>query len=200
MRAAFDRGSAALTILRAGKSRTITIVPTRGCASDVQLIPSTTIDSWADGGYVSITTALLAFTRSDDELAIVIGHEMAHNILGHPARLDAEKVDRGLLRILPRNAAKIRTTERQADYVGLYLVALAGYDIHRAPDFWRRFGKEYGVGIFGDGTHPGATARAKAAEQEITDIERKRAANLPLAPDMPPWKGQLRQMAGPPAE
>src|SRR3546814_14555453 len=67
-----------------------------------------------------MTTALLDFLRNDDELAIVLGHEIAHTIYKHPAELEARGVpSEGLLRGFGKNASRVRATEEEADRLGI---------------------------------------------------------------------------------
>ncbi len=128
----------------------------------------------ADGRYVQVTSAIVDYVASDDELAVVIGHELAHNIRGHRAALDAQGVGTGLFSKFGKNAAKTRATEIEADRLGLYLMARAGYDPEAAPAFWRRFGREHGAGIFADATHPGWRKREEYLRDVIEEIAGKR--------------------------
>ena len=127
---------------------------------------------------------MLGDTASDDELAFLVGHEMSHNILGHRARLDEEGVGRGVFSAYGKNAAAIRRTEEEADYLGLYLVASAGYDPAAAATFWQRFSQAHGMGIFADSTHLNGQQRVRYLRLAAAEIARKRVANLPLTPDM----------------
>lgn len=184
--AALDRDYAAgpvrLSIMRAGTARDITLAPVQGCATQVQLIPSRKLNASADGRYVTITTAIADYASTDDELAVVIAHEMAHNVLRHSERLDAQGVSRGLLRSFGKNRGRIRATEEEADRFGLYLLARAGYDMAAAPAFWTRFGRQHGLGIFADGTHPGERSRVAALEATTAEIEAKRSTGAPIEP------------------
>lgn len=181
---ALGRGPAAIDIERAGTPMTVTLTAGNGCAGEVQLIPSASTDAGADGHYVHVTSAIVEYVERDDELAVVIAHEMAHNILRHRQWLDAQNVDRGLLRIFGRNASRIRQTETEADRFGLYLLARAGYDIEAAPAFWERFGRDHGYGIFSEPTHPRGGTRAARLREVIAEIRARQAAGAPLLPDL----------------
>jgi predicted Zn-dependent protease len=122
-----------------------------------------TINAFAlPGGKVAIFTGLLPITKNEAGLATVIGHEVAHALQRH----GAERMSRGILEqiatlggmagavagavdpqvvmaaqsaygvasSLPFNRAQ----ETEADFIGLKLMAKAGYDPREAVPFWER--------------------------------------------------------------
>jgi beta-barrel assembly-enhancing protease len=149
---------ALLTVRRAGADRIVSLSGATGCVSRVELVPGRKLNAKADGDIVQVTTAVLSEAADDDELAFIIAHEMAHNVLGHAARLDASG----------RSASKIRATEIEADRFGVRLMKTAGYDPHAAARFWARFGKKTGLGIFADGTHQRTRDRVALLEAEAS--------------------------------
>ncbi len=156
-------------LLRGGRSRSVSIAASPGCRSafEVLLVPG--MAASADGRIVQIGVRF--FERyTDDEVAVVIGHELSHNILRHAARLEAAGVKRGLLAEVGRNGRLFRTTEDQADLLGMYLLRNAGYDPQIAVRFWREHGGDVDGGLFRSRTHPSSAARAKALEEEIARI------------------------------
>jgi Zn-dependent protease with chaperone function len=164
--------------------RQIRIGVDRGCGYPVTLDKGRALDAFADGKAVALTAALVAFTRDDDELALVIGHELAHNILHHKALLDAAHARRGLFASFGKSADAVRKTERAADIFALYMMARAGYDIDKAPVFWARFGAKTGAGVFSDATHLRTGARVTLATTVISDIHTQQARGLtPTPPD-----------------
>jgi len=163
-------GAVPLAIVRDGNPFTVMIEPKPGCASDFQVLPDSKVNASADGHLVSVTSALADYAADDDQLAVVIAHEMAHNILGHRAQLDAAKVDRGFLGKFGRNADRIRETEIDADRLSITLLAGAGYPPDAAIAFWRRFDRDHGHGIFADATHLNGKARIRLIEAEIARL------------------------------
>lgn len=181
--AAFAAGPVVLQLRRDGQPLTVTFEGAEACRSAVQLDLSGARNASADGRIVSISQGVFDFTRSDDELAFVIGHELSHNILGHRDFLDSTHTSEGLLSGIGRNGARIRDTERQADYFGVYLTAWAGYDPHAAAAFWKRMAHADPLGgLFSDGTHPGNGSRVRDLERAADEIDAKRAAHQPLDP------------------
>jgi hypothetical protein len=166
---ALAQGPVRLGILRNGRPVELTLASRPGCPGRIRLARSRQTNAFANGRYVTLTTAVLAFARSDDELAVIIAHEMAHNILSHPDRLDAAAVPRGLLRGIGANAAKVWETEAEADRLGIRLVAAAGYDVGAAIPFWRRFYARFDEPqIFR--THPSLGARERIIARSIAEL------------------------------
>ena len=172
---AFSNGAAEIEVLRAGARLRLHISSDVGCATRFQLIPSSRLNAEADGRYVQITTAIAAYVADDAELAVVMAHEFAHNILGHRTRLDQAHVSRGFFGNFGRNARNIRDTEVEADRFSIYLLDRAGFDPETAVRFWTRFGR-HGLNFLGDPTHPNWRARIALLETEIARVREARAA------------------------
>lgn len=172
-----------LAVRNGTTERTVVIHGIPGCASRVELAPGPGLTAAADGETVQVSGALAEFVLNDDELAIVAAHEMAHNVLRHRERLDAAGVQRGLLASFGKNASRIRATEVEADYLGLYLAARAGYDISAAIGFWERFGRKTSWGIFNSPTHPAWRKRQDMVKATIQEIAAQRASGQAILPD-----------------
>jgi predicted Zn-dependent protease len=146
------------------------------------LIPSRRLNAQADGRYVQITTAIADYVADDDELAAVIAHEFAHNVLGHRVRLDRARVSRGFFANFGSSATRIRETEAEADRFSVYLLDRAGYDPEAAVRFWSRFGRR-GLNFLGSPTHPNWQRRIALIEAEIAAIRAARAqGRVPVPP------------------
>ena len=74
--------------------------------------------------------------------------------------------------------------EREADYVGLYLLANAGFDETKAPILWRRMAIQNPNAIAHRGTHPTTPERFVALEKSVEEIAGKRISNQRLMPEM----------------
>ncbi len=163
------RGPAQLSVLRGGRRLELELESRPACPARVRLARSRQPNAFANGRYAIVTTQVMGFTRGDDELAIIVAHEVAHNILEHRQRLDEQGVPKGLFRRFGRNAGRIRVTEEEADRLGVRLLAAAGYDTAAIIPFWRRFYARYdSPQLFR--THPGLKAREKLIEEELARI------------------------------
>lgn len=96
-------------------------------AATVHLLSANEVNAYARGGTVYVTLGMVRFVRNDDELALVVGHELGH--------LVADR-DPGVARSAPEHR------ERLADAHALVGLYRAGYDIRVACDVWRRMATE----------------------------------------------------------
>jgi beta-barrel assembly-enhancing protease len=147
-------------------------------------------------GAVWIYAGLLE-AMSDDELAVVIGHELAHvthehsrrsvksemwrQLLGAGIVAGAEAIKNDTIRTAVQVGALVATVaslskysrghEDQADRVGLRYVHEAGFDVTAGPTVWARFEKKYGNGNrvlnFFLGSHSRPADRIRNMEAEL---------------------------------
>jgi predicted Zn-dependent protease len=177
-----------------------------GCYYYFKMSRDEEINAKADGKNIIINTGMMRFVESDDELAAVMGHEFTHNLMQHKksqggniswgvllgVAADALASSRGIDTggEMPAAGADIAgwvygsDFEREADYIGLYVMTRAGYDIKKAPQFLRRMSVEEPEGIYNSVTHPSNPERFVALQKTISEIEFKRRHNIPLLPDM----------------
>ena len=127
----------------------------------VQLIDSAEVNGLSiAGGRIYLTRKLAALAQSDDELASVIGHEMGH-IASHQFAFETTRDMKRLLgvtsvgdradvfakyqqlaeaRLKAKSSSGGDTDEKQdeADRIGVYVVAAAGYRPQANAEFWDR--------------------------------------------------------------
>lgn len=189
-------------ISRGGETVSVTIKPDRACNYRIRLDPQQIINAFADGRQILIARGMIAFVRSDDELAIVIAHEMAHNVMKHS---DARKQNFGVglladiaVAVLSRGQvsganfsqaaamAYSQEFEMEADYVGLYIMAQAGLPIAEAPNFWRRMAVAHPANIRTNhsASHPSTAQRMLALAATVREIEAKVQAKAALVPNV----------------
>ena len=199
---AFDRGPVRLTLADASGTRDVVVQGETACDHDVLLFQADEVNAAADGDDVAITTGMARYAQSDEELALVIGHELAHNAMRHRERLAASTrlariggllgsvligattgVGVDLYSLAARGTKQTRLTlEREADYVGMYFAARAGYDVSKAVSFWRRMGADYPSSTYTRYTHPGSPERSLNIAATADEIGRKRSSQLALVP------------------
>jgi len=88
-------------------------------------------------------------------------------------------------RIRPRWATGVQCRfEREADYVGAYYAARAGYDLAGAEEFWRAFSLENPDSIRAATTHPVTPVRFVQIQKAVAEIADKQRRNAPLIPEL----------------
>lgn len=152
------------------------------CATRFSVTADDEMNAAADGERVQVTASLVEYATRDDELAAVIAHEFAHNILKHRLALNAAGISRGLFQQFGRNARLTRQSEDEADQLSVWLLAKAGYDPYAAARMWERFGPEHDGGILRSKTHGSWKARRDAMMREADSVSRAFAANPSVRP------------------
>jgi len=155
--------------------RSITIAALPVCRSRFELVDDAN-HAGADGKIVRIGRGILAENTGDAEAAALVAHELAHNILSHPARLAAAK----------RSIAAIRDTEREADRLSVWLIANAGYDPEAALRFMARWGARHDMGLLRHPDHDGWRDRAALMQAELAKVRGAIAAGASLPLDWRP--------------
>ncbi|MFC5475069.1 M48 family metalloprotease [Paraherbaspirillum soli] len=189
------RNSIKVTIARDGNNQPLNVALTRACAFGIELGNTDNVNSYADGRRVLITSGMMKFVQSDDELAYVIAREMAHNTLTHPAKQRITATMSGIIDNLMRlrpdtsslgGSAGVKPYTQQqdaaADKLALFMVARAGYKIENAAAFWQRLATQYPVTVLNAHTaiHPATAYRLSAIQQAVQDIQAKQAAGAKL--------------------
>ena len=156
------------------------------------------------GGKIAVFTGILdALKLTDDELAVVLGHEMAHALREH-ARARAAKVSLtnvGALAIglviggnvgeLARQGGGLlnlkfnRDDERDADLIGMELAARAGYDPKAGITLWEKMGQvAKNAAPPWLSTHPSGDDRIKRLREalpQVMPLYEKAKASKPAA-------------------
>lgn len=153
------------------------------------------------GNHVFVWTGMLKLARQDDELAAVIGHEIAHVLAGHTQPTAMEQVSQILVGMAGQatNAAtgpraggiggQLASTlaqavlvnpgsqrlELEADHVGLFMMARAGYDPQAAIALWERMEQVQGGtsdSLAFLSTHPPSQERLQKFEDLLPEARR----------------------------
>lgn len=151
------------------------------------------------GGKIAVFTGLLQHVDSDDELAAVIGHEIAHVLLQHANQrmsaellrglgglvavagtADMEEDDRALVLAAYGLGTQLgimlpysRSHETQADRLGLMIAARSGYDPRAALRFWDKMAQANAGGMPEFlSTHPGYETRNRTLQEAMPEALR----------------------------
>ncbi len=159
---------------------------------EFNLIADKSVNAFAmPGGKIVVFTGLLPVTQTEEALAVVVGHEVAHVIAQHSSERLSQQIalqyggaiagglmgNSQAMRELGSTVfglgAEIgvmlpyaRKQEYEADEIGLIVMAMAGYDPRVAVPFWQRMADAGGVNVPEFlSTHPSDSKR-------IANIER----------------------------
>ncbi|MDH6312065.1 putative Zn-dependent protease [Parabacteroides sp. PFB2-10] len=151
------------------------------------------------GGKIVVYEGLMKIVSSDDDLAVVMGHEVAHAVAKHSNErmsqqmatvLGASVLDAAVgnksamvqqvastvyglgsetLVILPFS----RKHESEADYMGLILMTMAGYNPQAAVGFWQKMSAGGGAGVPEFlSTHPSDSRRINDIQNALPEMEK----------------------------
>lgn len=161
---------------------------------EIHVISSDEVNAWCmPGGKMAIYTGLIKrINPSDDELAAVLGHEMAHALREHSREQISQQMatqmglsvlsavtgmpgvgDLGaalsnVMFTLPNS----RTHESEADLIGVELAARAGYDPRAAVTLWQKMGALGGGSAPPEflSTHPSAATRSAELQRNAEKV------------------------------
>lgn len=159
------------------------------------------VNAWCmPGGKVAFYTGIMPICKDEEGIAVVMGHEIAHAIANHGAERISQQyaAQAGLTAVsialtgggtgpaIPADVimqgagaatslgilAFSRKHESEADKLGLYFMAMAGYNPQVAPTFWERMSASSG-----GQSPPEFTSTHPSHETRIKDLK----ANMPKA-------------------
>jgi hypothetical protein len=168
-----DQKPTILSIERGGQRLDVSVTPQNVCRSRVELAPGNALNANANGLVAQISGCLVNWVESDDELALVIAHEMAHNLMGHPKKLSEKSALSGLATSLGLSGNAQRQMELDADRMGIIMTATAGYNYKIAPDFWARLNSNAPLASFLATSHPTTRARRENAQRVVDELNAK---------------------------
>ena len=163
---------------------------------EVSLVRSPQVNAFClPGGKICVYTGILPVTRSETGLAVVMGHEMAHATLRHGSeRILQQQTTNTLLTGVSWSLGDMdynqrrtimgaigagaqygvlnafgREHESEADSIGLFTMARAGYDPREAIAFWERMSKATGGKAPPEflSTHPAHSTRIERLKKDL---------------------------------
>jgi len=197
-----------IKIERNGQIKTFEFKKDKICDYPIILTQDNIVNAFADGKKIIMTQGIVDYAKDNNEIALIVGHEIAHNDRGH---IDAKKKNTLVMGsvgfILDMmtiyysggtsggNAentemwSKIGSEafsvdfEKDADYGGVYYAVRAGYDISNANAFWERMGAANPKSIAFNSSHPATAERYLQIRKTVDEINKKNAQGLALIPN-----------------
>lgn len=195
-----------VVLLRDDEYKTFTINPVMGCAIPIKLDVTPVPNAFTDYKQIVIQSGFLRSLRADADLATIVGHELAHVNMGHYQKktingyigqVGGLVVDGGFLMggiwtggafsNYLHNAGLMAFSvafEMEADYVGAYYAARAGYDIAGTEEVWRTVSLEAPSMIRTATTHPTSPVRYLQMKKVIDEIADKKRRGVALLPEL----------------
>ena len=175
------------------------------CDNEVYYTDKGSVNAYTDGRNVFVDKGMLDFA-TDEELAIVIAHELAHCYENHVEKKHVNRMfgEMAAAAIAAAAASVLgvptvitksegaeagamvfsQEFELEADYIGMYLLARAGYPTDKAADFWRKMAERDPVKSNSfTGTHPPTAERYLLLKKTHEEIEAKKARGEKLLPN-----------------
>lgn len=198
-------GPVPFTIKRGDSTLVISMKSSSTCNYSASVVDNATVNAWTDGSHIYVATGMLDFS-SDDDLALVVSHEMAHCTEGHIAKKKGNMLTGLILGSIaqtvltsdgaPWHGPQLGTEgakagaslysqefEEEADYVGMYLMARAGYSTKGVENFWRRMAEFNPIKSNSfSGTHPPTSKRYLLLSKTHHEIEIKKSRGEDLLP------------------
>ena len=185
---------------RQGEERVATFDPDLICNYPILLVQNDSVNAFANGSQIGITTGMIRFAEEDEQLGLVIAHELGHNIMDHISKLRTNSL-LGTIVDLAAAYYGVNTQgvfgqvgarmysqefEAEADYVGIYYMERAGYSIDNVADFWRDMAVEHPGSINQShaSTHPATPERFLEINAAIEEIKEKKRLNQQLIPNV----------------
>lgn len=151
------------------------------------------------GGKIVVYEGIMKLVSGEDELAVIIGHEVAHAVAKHSnermsQQLLASYGSQALSVALSKKSAvtqQIASTvyglgaqygvmlpfsrkhESEADYMGLVFMKMAGYNPEAAVTFWKKMSAQGGSTPEFLSTHPSDTRRIDDINKALPEINQK---------------------------
>lgn len=195
--------------LERGRSRQplkMRIIPPLACTYPFHLKKNKEINAYANGDALYFYSGLVGIMENDHELAAIIGHELAHNILRHVqtgalqetlGRLGGTVLDTVLKSQGVRSGDEFGklgesvahqyftpAQESEADYVGAYLMTRADFNPEAAISAMDKLAVAAPDGIHEGGDHPNTGQRVADLRLAVAEIRGKQARGEPLIPKL----------------
>lgn len=175
------------------------------CPYNIYLDRDKKFNAYASGEEIIITKGALEELKDDkDKLASIIGHELAHNTLGHSHSKkknrflglilgaiidfnnDRDPFDKDIMSnqlFIAGHNMFSQEFEKEADYLGTYYMARAGYNYHRAKTIWKTLTIHNPNSLYLATTHPTNGERYTIIDKTAEEIDNKKAFEMEITPN-----------------
>jgi Zn-dependent protease with chaperone function len=207
-------------VRRDGGDDMYTVVPVNACTIPIELRTDSEINAFTTDDEIVVHSSILRLAHTDAQLALVVGHELAHSNLGHLSKqrtnaimgwaggaaidvavtLTITSTNGVFSKEFARAGARAFSVafEREADYVGAYYAARAGYELAGAEEFWRALSLENPDNLRIASDHPVTPVRFVQMQKVAAEIADKQRRGLPLNPELKSMERGAEPASAPP--
>ena len=183
-------------VLRNEAPITLKVALTTACAYTVDIGNAPHVNAYSDGRRVMVTAGLLAEV-SDQELAVILAREIAHNVQLHATTMQIRATMVSIIdTLLPpkpdlsgfAGSAGLKTMDekldQEADRIALYMLARAGFNPTVAVDTLERLARRYPATVLNSYTalHPWTDDRKRQMVDTIAEIRKRQSSKKSLVP------------------
>ncbi|MDI3325474.1 M48 family metallopeptidase [Pontibacterium granulatum] len=157
------------------------------CDYPVILSRRDAINAFADGDTIVINEGLIRFAQADKDLALIIAHELAHNVIDHRADKIRDGLIGGLFDIAISLSGNMispgigvglganllsQEYEIEADILAIRLMHQQGYAVASLPEFWRKMASVHPSSIHhgNQASHPTTVERYLIMKKEVEHL------------------------------
>ena len=169
-------------------------------AWEFNLVKSDEVNAWCmPGGKIVVYEGIMKLVSSDDELAVVLGHEVAHAVAKHANERMSQQMlaqtGANVLGVITQGKSTTtqavaqqvyglgaqygvmqpfsRKHESEADYMGLVLMSIAGYNPDVAITFWQKMSAASSAKVPEFlSSHPSDATRIKQIQEKLPEVKK----------------------------
>ncbi|MBQ0120667.1 MAG: M48 family metallopeptidase [Bacteroidales bacterium] len=169
-------------------------------AWEFNLVKSDEVNAWCmPGGKIVVYEGIMKLVSSDDELAVVLGHEVAHAVAKHANERMSQQMlaqtGANVLGVITQGKSNTtqavaqqvyglgaqygvmqpfsRKHESEADYMGLVLMSIAGYNPDVAITFWQKMSAASSAKVPEFlSSHPSDATRIKQIQEKLPEVKK----------------------------
>lgn len=186
-----------ITVIRQNQPITVSVPLTLACAFAIDVGNAQHVNAYADGRRILLTRGLLDSFAADEDVAVIIAREIAHNVLQHAKQLQqmatlSMVIDNLLLfkpdQIAANSSNGIKITpekmDQEADRLALFMLARAGYDIATFTRVMQKLAQtpNSSQALTYLTLHPWTEGRQSVIQATIKEIRQKQSTKKALVP------------------
>jgi len=186
-----------ITVIRQTQPITVNVPLTLACAFAIDVGNTQNVNAYADGRRILLTRGLLDWLSTDEDVAVIIAREIAHNVLQHAKQLQQMAtlsivIDNLLLfkpdQVAANSSNGIKITpekmDQDADRLALFMLARAGYDLASFTRVMQKLAQIPNASQANTypALHPWTEGRQSVIQSTMKEIRQKQSAKKALVP------------------